>query len=58
VALSVGKYFTPKGISLAETGVTPDVVATVDEQEAAEIYYGTLTPKKDSQIQAAIKALQ
>jgi len=58
VALSVGKYFTPKGISLAETGVTPDVVATVDEQEAAEIYYGTLTPEKDSQIQAAIKALQ
>jgi len=58
VALSIGKYFTPKGISLAEIGVTPDVVATVDEQEAAEIYYGTLTPKKDSQIQAAIKALQ
>ena len=58
VALSIGKYFTPKGISLAEIGVTPDVVATVDEQEAAEIYYGTLTPEKDSQIQAAIKALQ
>jgi len=57
VALSIGKYFTPKGVSLAETGVTPDVVALVDEEEAAEIYYGTLTPEEDPQIQAAIKAL-
>ena len=57
VALSVGKYFTPNGISLAENGVTPDLVVLVDEKEAEGIYYGTLTPEEDPQIQAAIKAL-
>ena len=58
VALSIGKYFTPNGVSLAETGVTPDVVVTVAEEMAADIYYGTLTPEADPQIQAAVKALQ
>jgi len=58
VALSIGKYFTPKGVSLAETGVTPDVVVMVQEEEAEEIYYGTLTPEEDPQIQAAIRALK
>ena len=58
VALSIGEYFTPKGVNLAEEGVTPDVVVTVEEQEAEGIYYGTLTPEEDPQIQAAIKALK
>jgi len=58
VALSIGKYYTPKGVSLAETGVTPDVVVMVQEEEAEAIYYGTLTPEEDPQIQAAIKALK
>ena len=58
VALSIGKYFTPKGISLAETGVTPDVVVNVEDSVAADIYYGLLTPDQDPQIQAAIKALK
>ena len=57
VALSVGKYFTPNGISLAGNGVTPDLTVFVDEKEAEGIYYGTLTPEEDPQIQAAIKAL-
>ena len=57
VALSIGKYFTPKGISLAEEGVTPDVVVPVEEETAENIYYGTLTPEEDPQIQAAVKAL-
>lgn len=57
VALSIGKYFTPKGVSLAETGVTPDVVVPVEEETAEGIYYGTLSPEEDPQIQAAIKAL-
>lgn len=57
VALSIGKYFTPKEVSLAENGITPDVVVTVDEETAQGIYYGTLTPEEDPQIQAAIKAL-
>ena len=58
VSLSIGKYFTPKGVSLAEEGVTPDVVVTVDEETDLAIYYGTLTPEEDPQIQAALKALK
>jgi carboxyl-terminal processing protease len=58
VSLSIGKYFTPNGVSLAEEGLTPDVVVSVEEETAAEIYYGTLTPDQDPQIQAAVKALK
>ena len=58
VALSTGKYFTPKGNSLAEKGITPTVRVDVDEETASAIYYGTLQPADDPQIQAAIKALK
>lgn len=58
VSLSIGKYFTPKGVSLAEEGVTPDVAVEVTEEEAEGIYYGTLLPAQDPQIQAAIEALK
>ena len=58
VALSVGKYYTPKGVSLAEEGITPDVVVPVEEDIAAEIYYGTLAPEADPQIRAAVNALK
>ena len=59
VSLSVGKYFTPNGVSLAEEGgFTPDVVQEVDEDTAALIYSELLEPADDPQIQAAVKALQ
>ena len=59
VGLSIGKYFTPKGVSLAEVGgLTPDVVVEVDEQTAALIYSGLLEPEEDPQIQAALEALK
>ncbi|MBQ2927802.1 MAG: PDZ domain-containing protein [Oscillospiraceae bacterium] len=58
VALSIGEYFTPKGKNLAEVGVTPDVVVPVDEETADAIYFGVLTPEKDPQIEAAIRALR
>ena len=58
VALSTGKYFTPKGNSLTEKGITPTVRVDVDEDTASAIYYGTIQPDEDPQIQAAIKALK
>ena len=58
VALSTGKYFTPKGNSLADKGVIPTVRVDVDEETAAAIYYGTLSAGEDPQLQAAIKALK
>lgn len=59
VNLSVGKYFTPKGVSLAEVGgLIPDVPVEVDEDTAMAIYAGTLDPMEDPQILAAIEALK
>jgi len=58
VGLSVGKYFTPKGVSLAEVGgLVPQIPAPVDEQTAALIYAGVVDPADDPQIQAAVDAL-
>ena len=58
VSLSVGKYFTPGGISLEGVGITPEVLVTVDEETEALIYYNQLPPAEDPQIQAAIAALK
>ena len=59
VGLSMGKYSTPNGVSLAEVGgLTPDIVIEVDEDTAWEIYAGTLDPAEDPQIQAAVEALK
>ena len=57
VGLSVGKYYTPNGVSLEKVGITPDVEVAVTEEQAAEIYYDTLEPSEDPQIQAAVDAL-
>ena len=58
VGLSVGKYFTPQGRSLAEVGIQPDILAEVDDETAYAIYLGTLEPQEDPQRQAAVNALK
>ena len=59
VNLSVGKYYTPNGVSLAEVGgLVPEVLVEVDTETAAKIYGQLLTPEEDPQLQAAIQALQ
>lgn len=58
VGLSIGKYFTPKGICLEGVGIEPDVLVAVDQETAAAIYAGTLDPMADPQILAAIEALK
>ena len=59
IAISMGKYYTPKGISLAqEGGLTPDVTVQVDENTAAAIYSQTLQPEEDPQLQAAIETVK
>ena len=58
VALSIGKYFTPKGVSLEGVGITPDVEVLVDEETALSIYYGQMPAMEDPQILAALEALQ
>ena len=58
VGLSIGKYYTPSGISLAGVGITPDVAIKLDDETAAKLYYGQLDPMEDPHILAAIEALQ
>ncbi len=58
VALSIGKYFTPKGVSLAEAGgLIPDVQTPIDEDMEAQIYSQLLPPQEDPQVQAALEKL-
>ena len=57
VSLSVGKYFTPNGVSLEGVGITPEILVEVDLDTASRIYSGLVPPEEDPQIQAAVKAL-
>ena len=57
-AISIGKYYTPKGVSLEGVGIMPDVEVSVDEQTFVEIYYGQLAPMEDPQVLAALDALK
>ena len=58
VTLSIGKYYTPKGVSLAGVGLTPEVEVALTEEEAALLLSGLLPVEEDPQIQAAINALK
>ena len=52
VGLSIGKYYTPEGKSLADVGVTPDVVVPLENAQLES------DPMKDPQVLAAIEALR
>ena len=58
INLSIGKYYTPGGKSLTETGVTPDVVIDLDDTQYALLYYHQLEQAEDPQFQAAIDTLK
>ena len=58
VGLSVGRYTTPKGISLTDVGITPDVVVEVDDELFWQIYYGNVAWEEDPQILAAVEVLK
>lgn len=58
VALSCGRYYTPKGVSLTDVGVTPDVEVTLDLSAYEALYYGILSAEEDAQLQAGISVLQ
>lgn len=58
IGLSIGKYTTPNGVSLANVGITPEILVEVDEDTEFKIYAGIMDPEEDPQIQAAVKALE
>lgn len=57
VGLSIGKYYTPEGKNLAGVGITPDIAVPIDQEDAAALKAGKLSPEEDDQLQAAIAAL-
>lgn len=58
VGLSIGKYFTPKGVSLAEVGgLRPEIQIEMEDETEAKLYAGLLEPAEDPHIQAAIAVL-
>ena len=57
VAVSVGHYQTPNGVTLEGVGVTPDKIVEVDEETYYAIYYGEIETSEDVQLQTAISAL-
>ena len=58
VGLSVGKYFTPKGNSLANVGITPDIPVPVEQDIANQIYAGKIEHDQDPQLQKALEHLE
>lgn len=58
VGLSVGRYTTPKGVSLTDVGITPDVVVEVDDELFLQIYYGNVPWQEDPQVLAAMEVLK
>ena len=55
--LSIGKYYTPQGRSLTDTGVTPDVIVELSDEDDAKLSYGQLEKTDDAQLQAAIREI-
>ena len=59
INLSIGKYYTRSGISLAEQGgLTPDVVVEVTDEMYLDIYYDKVSNEEDPQLQKAIEVVR
>ncbi len=56
--ISARKYYTPKGVSLAGVGLTPNVEAELSDEDFMMLYYDRLAPADDEQLQAAIKSVK
>lgn len=57
VHISTTRYYTPKGNSLAETGVTPDRLVEMPVEDTYALASGKLDQADDEQLQAAIQVL-
>ena len=56
VNLSVEEYFTPKGKSLADTGIAPDIEVALTDEQTANFYF--LSTDGDPQLQRAVSEVQ
>lgn len=57
VHISTTRYYTPKGNSLAETGVTPDLVVELPLEDLNLLLSGKLADGDDEQLQSALKTM-
>ena len=57
VNLSTTRYYTPKGNSLAETGVTPDQTVELSLDDLSLLLSSQLEPAEDEQLQAALQTV-
>ena len=56
--LSVGKFYTPNGVNLAEVkGIAPMIEIKLSEEQREALAAGDLTPESDPQMQAALEAV-
>lgn len=53
IKVTMAKYYTPSGVCIHETGITPDVEIDLDEGE----YASTVTFEEDEQLKEGIKTL-
>lgn len=56
IAISTGHYQTPNGVTLADVGVTPDIIVEIDDETYVNLYYELVEKADDVQLQAAISA--
>lgn len=57
VHLSAIEYFTPKGNSLADTGLAPDVTVEMSAEDTLSLFYGILDRSDDVQLEKAVELL-
>ncbi len=56
--ISIGKYFTPNGVSLADAGgLTPDAIEELPEEDIIPLATHQLAPEDDEQLQKALELL-
>lgn len=58
IAISTGHYQTPNGVTLANVGVTPDMIVELDDETYLDLYYEKIDKTDDEQLQTAINALK
>ena len=57
VNLSIGKYYTPNGLSLIDVGVTPDYEVLLDDDQALQLARNRLERTEDPQLKTALEHL-
>lgn len=57
ISLSTARYYTGSGVSLIGTGITPDPMVELSQEDQQRLLMGTLPPEEDPQLQGALESL-